>query len=151
MKWDKRFLRLAREVGSWSKDGSTKCGAVVTKNNRLISVGFNGFPRGCDDDPEMYADRKRKYLRGQHAERNAIAFAKQDLHGCTFYVQPLFPCAQCMGAMIQEGITRVVSFVPNAKQMPRWGDDYKESVGMAAEVGMEVVYYDIIDLFGLKE
>ena len=66
--WHQRFLALAAHVGSWSKDPSTKVGAVIVRNDRtIVSVGYNGFPRHCDDDPELYADRTKKYPRTVHA------------------------------------------------------------------------------------
>lgn len=60
-KWDRRFLELATLVASWSKDPSTKTGAVIIGPDRsVISTGFNGFPREMPDDPKLYEDREKK-------------------------------------------------------------------------------------------
>ena len=121
-KWDRRFLELAGTVAQWSKDPSTKVGAVIVDDkNRVVSMGFNGFPRGTSDAEQRYGDRELKLKQIIHAEINAILFAKQDLAGYTLYVTPLSPCAQCASAIIQSGISRVVSLPPRVDS--KWADD----------------------------
>lgn len=89
-KWDARHLEMAHHVSAWSKDPSTKVGARITDSrNRVISEGFNGPPRGVQDDPTV--DRETKLRRTIHAERNAILFARQALTGTTLYVTPRRP------------------------------------------------------------
>jgi dCMP deaminase len=106
-KWTERFLSMAELVGSWSKDPSTQVGAVIVRPDRTIaSLGYNGFPRGVKDD---YLDRDHKLLRTVHAEMNAILSAREPLNGCTLYVSPLFPCANCAAAIIQSGVSAVVA------------------------------------------
>ena len=57
-KWDKRFVELSKHVATWSKDPSTQVGAAVVDGQLcVVSLGFNGFPRGVDDSPELYADK----------------------------------------------------------------------------------------------
>ena len=108
--WHNRFLDLADHVGQWSKDPSTKVGAVIIRPNRtIVSVGYNGFPRGVADTPERYGVREVKYQMVVHAEINAILTAGQPLNHCTLYVSPLHPCPQCAAAIIQSGVWRVVS------------------------------------------
>ena len=89
-KWDIRFIELARHISGWSKDPSTKVGCVVVGEDREIrSTGFNGFPRGIDDDPERLADREKKYPLICHAEENAIMHAARigvSLKDSTAYV-----------------------------------------------------------------
>jgi dCMP deaminase len=81
-KWDLRFLELAQLVSRWSKDTSTKVGAViVTPENVVISIGYNGFAKRMPDAEEHYADREEKYSRIVHAETNAILFARTDVRG----------------------------------------------------------------------
>ena len=110
VKWDHRFLDLADRIAAWSKDPSTKVGAIIVRPNRtLCSVGYNGFPRGVDDTEERYEDRETKYQMVVHAEINAILTAEEELKGYTLYVSPLHPCPQCAAAIIQVGIKRVVS------------------------------------------
>lgn len=106
-KWDNRFLDLAEAVGSWSKDPSTKVGAVIVRPDKTIAaVGYNGFPRGSEDE---YQDRDHKLLRTVHAELNAILSAREPLRGYTLYVSPLFPCSNCAAAIVQSGIKFVVA------------------------------------------
>ena len=59
-KWDYRFLDMARLVAQWSKDPSTKCGAIITQNRRVVSQGFNGFAAETPDTPELYMDKEYK-------------------------------------------------------------------------------------------
>lgn len=135
-KWDSRFLSLAELVGSWSKDPSTKVGAVITdKDRRVVSVGFNGFPKGMDDSPERYADREFKYAHVIHAERNALLFASRDVRGCTVYTTPFMPCSQCAVLLVQAGITRVVA--PNVTN-ERWVKDFARTQQLFAETGVEL-------------
>lgn len=139
-KWDKRYIEMALLVASWSKDPSTQVGAVITdSSNRVISLGFNGFPRGCDDSLEKYNNREVKYRRIQHAERNAILFAPRDLTECTIYVVPMPPCPQCAGMIIQAGITRVITISQTQEQYERWGAQIEESWDMFREAGVETV------------
>jgi len=107
-KWDQRFLDLAAHISSWSKDPSTKVGAVIVNDkNHIISLGYNGLPRGVDDCEARYNHRDVKYKFVCHAERNAIDNAHTDVTGCTIYVT-LMPCNECAKSIIQRGIKRVV-------------------------------------------
>lgn len=138
-KWDRRFLALAEHIGSWSKDPSTKVGCVIVDPERVVvATGYNGFPRGCDDSPELYADRERKYRRIVHAERNALLFACRPVRGCTVYTTPFPPCAPCAAMLIQAGIVRVVAPKPSAELFDRWGGDLKEAAALFAEAGVEL-------------
>lgn len=142
-KWDARFLSLAALVGSWSKDPSTKVGAVIVDHTRrVVSVGFNGFAAGVADTEERYA-RETKLRMILHAEENAITFARQDLTGCTIYTTPLLPCAHCAARIIQSGIARVVSphMSESSPAYQRWRADfqlaqqqYKEAMVMSETV-----------------
>lgn len=139
-RWDRRFFGLAQHYAEWSKDPSTQCGAVITLGNRQISQGYNGFPAGTADDPATYADRDIKYQRVLHAELNAIIHAKQDLKGCTIYVFPLIPCSQCMAAIIQAGIIRVVTAKPEGELKERWAASNAAALALAAEAGVSISY-----------
>lgn len=124
--WDMRFLALATTIASWSKDPSTKVGAVIVRPDRTIaSLGYNGFPRGVSDH---YKDRDHKLLRTVHAELNAILSAREPLQGCTIYVTPLCPCSNCAAAIIQAGIGRVIA--RSAPTRPEW----KTSLDAAKEM-----------------
>ncbi len=138
-KWDRRFLNLAKHIATWSKDPSTQCGAVIVRPDRTIaSIGYNGFPRGCDDDPAIYADRERKYRRVVHCEMNAAAHAHERLHGCTLYTVPFMSCDRCAAHMIEFGITRCVALMLPAHLQERWKDSVAEAQQMFREAGIEV-------------
>lgn len=139
-KWDARFYELAAHIARWSKDPSTKCGAVITRGKFIVSIGFNGFPAGCLDDDSIYNDRPRKYARVIHAEKNAIFSAKQNLENCTIYVYPFPPCAQCAAAIVQVGIKRVVTKKATPELLKRWGDSIGEALSMFNEAGVEINY-----------
>ena len=111
-KWSERFMHLAEHVATWSKDPSTQVGCVIVdKHNRVVSLGFNGFPRGIKDLANRYEDKETKYLFVAHAERNALDNAPLSVEGCTLY-SPLLPCNECAKSIIQKGITKVVSYEP---------------------------------------
>lgn len=138
-KWDERFLAVADLVGTWSKDVSTKVGAVIVRPDRTIaSVGYNGFPRGVDDNLPKIENRAMKYPRTVHAELNAILSANEPVKGYTIYITPLFSCASCAGAIIQSGITRVVwrGVIPS-----RWNDNFLISNEMFEEANISCVRY----------
>lgn len=110
--WDQYFMSLAHLSGMRSKDPNTQVGAcIVNERKRIVGIGYNGFPYGCDDDKYPwereggFLDTKYAYV--VHAELNAILNATEPLHGCTIYVS-LFPCNECAKAIIQSGIKKVV-------------------------------------------
>jgi dCMP deaminase len=143
MKWDLRFFELAYLVASWSKDPSTQTGAVIVRPDRTVaSIGYNGFPRGCDDDPALYADRPTKYARIVHCEMNAILSAREPLRGYTLYTYPFMSCDRCAAHVIQAGITRCVAPIATADQLERWGDAFKKSTALFGEAGVTVEFID---------
>ena len=105
-------MGLAHLSAMRSKDPSTTVGAViVSKEHRVVGIGYNGFPNGCDDD-EFPWDREGEFAQTKypyvvHAELNAILNSIQNLKGCSIYVS-LFPCNECAKAIIQSGISRIV-------------------------------------------
>ena len=142
LKWDKRFLSMADFVSVWSKDPSTKVGAVTTDSlNRVLGVGYNGFPRGVTDFPAWYNDRKEKYPRVVHAEANAILNSTGSLTGATIYCSH-FPCSSCAGLIIQSGIISVVSYVPEGEFADRFKDSFNISENMFNHAGVSYWLYD---------
>jgi dCMP deaminase len=119
-KWDYRFLQLVQLISTWSKDPNTKVGAaIVDQYNRIISTGYNGFPRHL---PDVYKDREHKLAYTIHAENNAILFAKTDLTNTTLYcTHPC--CTHCSSLIIQTGISRVVIPTATPEFIERWGLD----------------------------
>lgn len=108
-RWDLRYIELAGVVGTWSKDPSTKVGAILVRpNNSVASTGFNGFPPGWNDDPALYRDREYKYRHVVHAEINALNFFGQPAPGFTLYTS--FPCcAECVAVAGERGVQRIVA------------------------------------------
>lgn len=125
-KWDLRFLSLAKEISTWSKDPSTKVGALIARPNMTISsLGFNGLPRKVLDYSERLMDRNLKYEMVVHGEINAIIHAKEDLTGFTLFTYPFQPCSRCASLIVQAGITRVVSIHPiDNETVARWSQNF---------------------------
>ncbi len=112
--WDEYFMGVSLLASMRSKDPSTQVGAcIVSTDNKILSVGYNGFPRGCSDDEfpwERSGDdqNQTKYPFVCHAELNAILNAGgQNLSGSRIFVA-LFPCNECAKAIIQSGIREVI-------------------------------------------
>lgn len=142
LKWDKRFLTLAEHVAPWSKDPSTKVGAVIIRPDRTVaSIGFNGFPKGMSDSVELYEDRETKYDRVIHAEINAILNAMEPVCGYTLYTWPFFTCSRCSVHIIQAGISRVVSPKLPYGLLSRWGQSLSKAKQYYDEVG--VIYSEV--------
>lgn len=122
-KWDVRFMRLAMEVGSWSKDPSTKTGAVLVRPDRTVAaLGFNGFPRGMRDDKALYDNRERKYDRVIHCEINAVLSCRDPLPLEGYSLYTLGPsCSRCAVHMIQAGIRRFVYTDDSKDRWEAWG------------------------------
>ena len=119
-KWADRFLALAEHIAEWSYDPSTKVGAVIVDNkHRVLSMGYNGFPRGVRDLSRRYADKETKHLYVCHAERNALDNAPMSVEGCTMYVA-LLPCNECAKSIIQNGITKVITYKPDREDKFNW-------------------------------
>lgn len=138
LKWIIRRLRVAREVSTWSKDPSTKVGAVIyDKDGVQLSQGYNGLPRGIQDD-ERINNREWKLPRVQHAELNCITNAARvgaRLLDSELYVYGLPVCNHCAGPIIQAGIKKIFMCVPeNIRQA--WADSYAISKEMFDEVGI---------------
>lgn len=111
--WDEYFMGVAQLSGMRSKDPSTQVGAcIVSSDNKILSMGYNGFPSGCSDEDFPWAregeDLDTKYPFVTHGELNAILnYRGGSLEGTKLYVS-LFPCNECAKAIIQAGIRTVV-------------------------------------------
>lgn len=137
-KWDRRFLKLAEHIATWSLDPSTQVGAVIVdEKNRVVSVGYNGFPKGIEDDARLN-NRETKYKMIVHGEMNAILFAKRDLINCTLYTTPFLPCSVCTSNILQTGIVRVVSYFT---MNTRWLDNLRISMNLFEEAGIVTKCY----------
>lgn len=142
-KWDMRFLGMSEFVSSWSKDPSTKVGAVITNGDKkIVSLGYNGLPQWVADDNEILNNREEKYKFIIHAEVNAILQANRsscDLLGVTIYTYPFLTCPQCAAMIIQAGIMRVVSYKCVDE---RWKDRINDSIKLLNMADIEVMQYD---------
>lgn len=138
--WDERFLGLAQHVASWSKDPRTKVGAVlVNETKQVLSVGYNGFPRGVFDMPNRYEDRPTKLMFVAHAERNALDNCFTDTRGSTLYVT-LPPCNECVKSIIQKGVKRIVSLTSDTR--PQDNSDVAMQMLVEAGVQIDFIRYD---------
>jgi len=146
-KWDRRFLRIATEVSTWSKDPGTKVGCVIVNNRRIIATGYNGFPQSISDNLERYTDRDYKLSVTVHAEANAILNAAKNgtkVEGSTLYVN-FPPCTQCASSILQAGITQIIC--PNPEKAPeRWRANFLTANNLFFEAGVQVLYYLDSDL-----
>ena len=111
--WQQYFMGVAKLSAYRSKDPNTQVGAcIVSPENKIVGVGYNGLPWGCEDDQFPWAAREgdlydTKYPYVVHAELNAILNSISHLQGCTIYVS-LFPCHECVKAIIQSGIKEII-------------------------------------------
>jgi len=146
--WDRRFLDVAKTVSTWSKDPSSKLGAVVVDpEGRIVGTGYNGFPRGVKDTEDRLNNRELKYELVVHAEVNAIITAGDRARGSTLYVYPGWGspcmCTGCCKSAIQSGIRRVVGLIRpvDAERLARWRASLELSQVMCDEAGIETVTY----------
>ncbi len=140
-KWCQRFYQMAKLVGSWSKDPSTQVGAVITDGNRIVSVGFNGYPHSVSDKADV-DDREMKLLKTIHAEENAILFAQRDLSDCEIWVTH-FPCPNCAAKIIQTGIKHVNCPSPDADFLSRWEEKINVSKTMFKEANVKISWIEV--------
>ena len=149
-KWDRRFLELAKHVAQWSKDPSTKVGAVLISTDGREFVGYNGFPKGVLDSDERLNDRETKYKFVVHAEVNAILKAGHSARGATLYVWPSFTlppiCNECCKLAIQVGVKEIVGYMPDMdeERVKRWQASISVSEMMCNEAGVK--FRDITEL-----
>ncbi len=137
-KWIFRYMNLANLVSTWSKDPSTKVGAVIVGDNgQIVSQGYNGFPRGVKDSDERYNDRPLKYKLVVHAEMNSILNALYNgasVKGCTLFVHNLPVCNECAKAIIQSGIKKVYM---DTEINERWQESWNLTKQMFDEASVE--------------
>ncbi len=144
-KWHYRFMELAFLISTWSKDTSTKTGAVVVGPDREIrATGYNGLVRGVEDDIPERLERPTKYDFFEHAERNAIynaCLTGTSLKGCTLYATHS-PCTDCARAIIQAGIKTVVTnkiIIDENTPKNTWRDKLIFAAQMFKEAGIEYI------------
>jgi dCMP deaminase len=149
MSWDEYFIQMAEFVASKSKDPSTKTGVVIVgPDHEVLSVGYNGFPRGVVDNLERYQDREVKYSLVAHAETNAIfnaARAGVRLKGTTMYTSfgPV-TCQECAKGIIQAGIVRLIGRkIDHDFGHGRWVESIRTGLMMLHEAGIHTQEVEI--------
>ena len=149
MPGDRYYIDIAKAVRLWSKDRSRKIGSVIVgEDGEIRSTGYNGMPKGVDDDVESRHDRPAKYLFTEHSERNAVyqaARAGVSTKGCTLYTwaegNDIGICADCARAIIQSGIVEVV-LQKNEGLNSIWSDSILAGMEMLGESKVKVRYFD---------
>jgi dCMP deaminase len=143
-KWDHRYLDIARQVYCWSKDPSTKVGAVISdKRGRVVALGFNGFPEKVEDCEHKLNHRETKYEMVVHAEVNAVLIAGQSTEGGTIYVYGPPICPRCASVLIQAGIRRAIAKGPCPNTGIKWDKDGVITLDMFQGAG---ITFEPVDL-----
>lgn len=135
-KWSRRFLAVAHELSTWSKDPIAPRGAVISRDSKTIaSMGFNGFPQGQNDEPLLYGDTQVRSSRLLSAELNAILFSQDPtLTECSAHVWPGPPDMRATVHLIGEGIRKIVfPEGPNIETMAPDVQDAWEEAGAQIE------------------
>jgi dCMP deaminase len=146
--WQHRFMRLALEVGSWSKDPRSKVGAILVDNRkRVIGLGYNGFPRNIEDDPALLTSREAKLARMVHAEVNAILNATSSVEGAAIFTT-LHPCGECSKIIIQCGVSHIYH-LQSPEGHPRWAADFAQADQVLGEAGVFIHEISLYEM-GLK-
>lgn len=141
--WGNRYLSLAKEISTWSKDPSRKIGAVaVGEKGQILAQGYNGFPRGILDSADRYNDRTIKYKYVVHAEMNVIynaTFNGVSLDGARLFVYGLPVCSECAKGIIQVGIKSVTIF--SEEEVPEiWTNSWNTTDEMFKEAGVSAFW-----------
>jgi dCMP deaminase len=143
--WHRRFMALALLVSTWSKDPSTRVGAVAVRDRRVLATGYNGLPRGVADLSDRLHDRAMKLLMTSHAETNVIGAAAHhgvSLDGATVYVT-MWPCSHCAAQLINAGVTEVVT--RRADYPGRWAVSFTAAEQMFSEAGVILTFLEPSD------
>ena len=153
--WNEWFLQGVYWVASKSKDPKTKIGAIIVKDKRIISTGYNGIPIGVNDEDETRHSRPEKYKWYEHGERNAIYAAAKygiDTNGSILYTNAL-PCADCARGIIQSGIKEVYvhkqfNDMCELAQREQWKGHDNVTFTMFNEAGVKI--HNIDKIIGCK-
>ena len=143
-KWHNRFIDIAKSVSGWSKDPSRQIGAIAVRNRKILSTGYNGFPKGIEDTEERYNNRELKYQYVVHAEMNCIYNAAENgisLRDSTLYIYGLPVCGDCALGIIQAGVSRVVALSEGTPD--RWIEAIENTDEIFKEAGVKYEFTEI--------
>lgn len=143
--WDQYFMQMSELVKTKSKDRSTQVGAVIVgEGHTILSTGYNGFPRGVNDDVDNRHERPIKYMYAEHAERNAIYSAARNgikLISSSMYITGGgISCADCARAIIQAGIIECIGFVGKFEGKGSWEESCKVGEEMLLEAEVKLTF-----------
>ncbi len=156
MDWIATHFNTAKYFGSISKDPSSKCGTIaVTEDNRLLSQGWNGFPRGVADTAERLENREVKYGLVVHSEQNCIynaAYSGVSLKGSFFFTHaPIHVCNDCAKGIIQSGVKQAYMCV-DPTRADAWLEKFEITKVLFKEAKLPYrVYKEFADDYGLIE
>lgn len=140
-KWDLRFISMAFEVGSWSKDPKRQVGCVIiAPSKRQVSVGYNGLPQGMPDDTDAMKDDAWRLANTVHAECNAIRNAPFKLDYATVYVTR-FPCLDCARQLQAAGIGQLWAPCYDPEHRT-WGQDWVRSAELLTQGNVQINYFN---------
>ena len=152
-KWDIRFLKLAKEIATWSKDPSTQVGAIAVRDRQILATGYNGFPKGIEDKEQTLYNRESKLRLMVHGEMNMIFNAVEhgvNLKGSTVYVWGLPVCDDCFKGLIQIGIKRVL--MPDIEMHAnKWKHGCEFGKYKMKHVGIQVDEYNMYHSWSWEE
>lgn len=137
--WRQRFLYVASVFAGFSKDPSTRVGAVAVRDRRILATGYNGFPQGVRDTPDRLKHRDTRLAMTIHAEMNLIAFAARNgvcLAASEVYVWPLMTCSHCAGLLIQADVSKII--IPDFVEPLRWQHSFQAARDMLIEANIVV-------------
>lgn len=144
-KRDARFIELAEHVAGWSKGPRKRVGAAIVRPNRSIaSLGYNGPPRGFDDEAFLRMTRDEQHSVVIHAEENAFRHLTEDdlrrmlFEPYTAYVSPLLPCSNCADILCGINIRRVVAYCGHIS--PDWRASAEEAERIFINAGVECLF-----------
>lgn len=139
--WNNRFMSLAKEFSSWSKDPSTQVGSVVVDSSkRILASGYNGFPRGIEDTQDRLTNRELKLSLVVHSEMNCIYTATYhgvSLQDASIYVYGLPVCSDCCKGIIQVGIKKIYVLKEFTTKSEYWLASWNRTKEMCKESGVD--------------
>ena len=145
-----KYKGVLKEIALMSKDRNTKVGAIALDNKfNIVSTGYNGFPRGVNDDVEERHQRPDKYLWTSHAEENLVAQAAymgKSLKDTTVLVSSLFACNVCARMLVQAGVKRIIA--PAADE-GNWKNSNEVAIEIFKEAGVEIIFKDELSKINL--